>query len=238
MDSGVLANAFRVYNIAYAGVSKNNPTSCYLKVPKDIAAIVDLAVVTGVYQKEVYSYETLSKNVPKEFNIPKCYAVYHDKTDPGCKEFCLVMEDWCEPTYLAFDQTSASMSMVDLGSIMETLAAFHAAHWDLPVDDSVLGMGPYKAPADDIVVAMFGGAWEVVKREWSNVFSTPFTRPGNKIDVYVAQIGDILAGPQGAKFFTKLQDDLRTRPRTLTHGDSRGDNIFKVHGDQIGLIDW
>jgi hypothetical protein len=238
MAGGVLANAFRIYNIAYAGVSKNKPTSCYLKVTKDIGAVADLSVATGAYQKEVYFYETLSKNVPKEFHTPKCYGVYYDRTDPGCKEFCLVMEEWCEPTYVAFDQLSASMPMDDLGLIMETLAAFHAAYWDLPVDDSVLGMGPYKDHWD-MLARGAPDAWGVVQGEWSNVYSTPLTRPGNEIDVYIAQIGDILASPgQGEKFFTKLQDDLRTRPRTLTHGDSRGNNVFKVHGDQIGFIDW
>ena len=36
-----------------------------------------------------------------------------------------------------------------------------------------------------------------------------------------------------------LIDELQKRPRTITHGDARGNNIFKSKdGKSIGIIDW
>ena len=50
---GVLADAFRVFNIKYETVNEL-PTSCFVKCTKEIPEVVELCLATQVYAKEVY----------------------------------------------------------------------------------------------------------------------------------------------------------------------------------------
>ena len=50
---GVLADAFRVFNIRYDKVN-DLPTSCFVKCTKEIPEVVELCLATQVYAKEVY----------------------------------------------------------------------------------------------------------------------------------------------------------------------------------------
>merc|ERR1719324_1435323 len=58
------------------------------------------------------------------------------------------------------------------------------------------------------------------------------------------KICEHMAGDKGKKLDDAIIERLRTRPRTLTHGDARGSNIFKPldgkpkEGTGMGLIDW
>jgi hypothetical protein len=195
-----------------------------------------LSVATGAYKKEVYFYENLNKRVSKVVDVPKCYGVFRKKDDPDCREFCLVMEEWEAPTHLPYDQETNPMSMDDLHLLMTNLATFHAAFWDLPIDNDVRGLGPWEDHWN-MVGAQIDTAWPIVQSQYEAAFGEPFVRPGNEIDAYVVEIGDLVAANR-QKFFTGMLEDLRKRPRTLTHGDARGNNLFKIDNDRIGFIDW
>ena len=119
MDAGVLADAFMV-NLVYAESTsrvdtefdnpivqdgKTLPDRIFLKVTKAAQEIADLSTTVGfVYEKEVYFYESLYKQIGS-IRVPKSYGVFKDESDPHCKTFCLVME--CldtENEWRSFDQ--------------------------------------------------------------------------------------------------------------------------------------
>ena len=55
----------------------------------------------------------------------------------------------------------------------------------------------------------------------------------------IKKLVDIYASKNGKKIQEELLKELQKRPRTITHGDARGNNIFKSKNDgSMGIIDW
>ena len=100
---GVLADAFRVFNICYDKVN-DLPTSCFVKCTKEIPEVVELCLATQVYAKEVFFYSTLIEKVRDVIRVPECYGIFKDEDDEECKEFCLVLEDFDQDNWMPFDQ--------------------------------------------------------------------------------------------------------------------------------------
>lgn len=49
-----------------------------------------------------------------------------------------------------------------------------------------------------------------------------------------------MGGPKGAEVIAAILARLRTRPRSIAHGDARGANVFKSKSDRtaFAMIDW
>ncbi len=210
-DGGVLADAFRVKDIEYKNhteaLEKNLPKSCFIKCTKEIPEIVEMCLSTQVYAKEVYFYSTLIDTVKQVIRVPDCYGIFKDENDLDCREFCLVLEDFCEDEWVPFDQFENPMNFEDTEQFMKDLASFHAACWGEPVSDQP-GLGPFKAH------------WQSLNDEyWSEDGTTTWD--------------DVL------KIQEALIESLKNTPRTITHGDARGNNIFKSKKNgTMGVIDW
>ena len=74
---GVLADAFRVFNIEFEQ-GNDLPRSCFVKCTKEIPEVVELCLSTQVYAKEVYFYSTLINKVKNTIRVPECYAIFRD----------------------------------------------------------------------------------------------------------------------------------------------------------------
>ena len=83
---GVLADAFRVFNIKYETVNEL-PTSCFVKCTKEIPEVVELCLATQVYAKEAYFYSTLIKKVKDVIRVPECYGIFKDENVEECNAF-------------------------------------------------------------------------------------------------------------------------------------------------------
>ena len=140
---GVLADAFRVFNIKYETVNQL-PSSCFVKCTKEIPAVVELCLATKVQAKEVYFYSTLIKKVKDVIRVPECYGIFKDENDEECKEFCLVLEDFDEENWMPFDQFDNPMDFEDTSMLMRDLGSCHAACWHETGTDET-GLGPYEA---------------------------------------------------------------------------------------------
>ena len=73
---GVLADAFRVFNITYDEIN-DLPKSCFLKCTKEIPEVVEMCLSTQVYAKEVYFYSTLIHKVKDVIRVPECLSLIH-----------------------------------------------------------------------------------------------------------------------------------------------------------------
>ena len=238
---GVLADAFRVFDIEYETPS-DLPKSCFVKCTKEIPEVVELCLSTQVYAKEVYFYSTLIEKVRDSIRVPECYAIFRDENDNDCKEFCLILEDFDSDNWMPFDQFDNPMDYDDTAMLMKDLGAFHAACWGEPVSNDP-GLGPFKAHWQSLNDSFWDEgttAWNQVLPKWQEVYDEDLlAMVDDETQKTILEIDKIYSSENAKKIQDKLIEDLQDRPRTITHGDARGNNIFKSKdGKTIGIIDW
>ena len=246
-DGGVLADAFRVKDIEYKNpveaLDKNLPKSCFIKCTKEIPEIVEMCLSTQVYAKEVYFYSTLINTVKEVIRVPDCYGIFKDENDLDCREFCLVLEDFSEDEWVPFDQFENPMNFDDTEQFMKDLASFHAACWGEPVSDQP-GLGPFKAHWQSLNDEYWSEdgttTWDDVLPKWEEIYEEPMlTMVDEEVRSTIERITEIYASKNGKKIQEALIESLKNTPRTITHGDARGNNIFKSKKNgTMGVIDW
>tara|TARA_Y100000768_G_scaffold99754_1_gene72839 strand:- start:18279 stop:19493 length:1215 start_codon:yes stop_codon:yes gene_type:complete len=238
---GVLADAFRVFNIEFEQ-GNDLPRSCFVKCTKEIPEVVELCLSTQVYAKEVYFYSTLINKVKNTIRVPECYAIFRDESDKECKEFCLVLEDFSIENWTPFDQFENPMDFDDTVMLMKDLGAFHAACWNEPISNEA-GLGPYKAHWQSLNDSFWDEgttAWHQVLPKWKEVYNEDLlSMVDSETQDTILRINEIYNSKNAKLIQQKLIEELQNRPRTITHGDARGNNIFKSNdGKTIGIIDW
>ena len=238
---GVLADAFRVFNIQYRE-AQSLPKSCFVKCTKEIPEVVELCLATQVYAKEVYFYSTLIKKVKDVIRVPECYGIFKDDADKECKEFCLVLEDFDQESWMPFDQFENPMNFEDTAMLMKDLGSFHAACWNQPVTGEP-GLGPYKAHWQSLNDSFWEEeetAWDKVLPKWKDVYGEELlSLVTPEVQETILKINEIYNSENGKKIQEELLNEMQKRPRTITHGDARGNNIFKSTDNKtIGIIDW
>jgi len=238
---GVLADAFRVFNIQYRE-NQSLPKSCFVKCTKEIPEVVELCLATQVYAKEVYFYSTLIKKVKDVIRVPECYGIFKDDADKECKEFCLVLEDFDQESWMPFDQFENPMNFEDTAMLMKDLGSFHAACWNQPITGEP-GLGPYKAHWQSLNDSFWEEeetAWDKVLPKWKDVYGEELlSLVTPEVQETILKINQIYNSENGKKIQEELLIEMQKRPRTITHGDARGNNIFKSTDNKtIGIIDW
>jgi hypothetical protein len=238
---GVLADAFRVFNIQYRE-TQSLPKSCFVKCTKEIPEVVELCLATQVYAKEVYFYSTLIKKVKDVIRVPECYGIFKDDADKECREFCLVLEDFDQESWMPFDQFENPMNFEDTAMLMKDLGSFHAACWNQPITDEP-GLGPYKAHWQSLNDSFWEEeetAWDKVLPKWKEVYGEELlSLVTPEVQATILKINEIYNSENGKKIQEELLSEMQKRPRTITHGDARGNNIFKSTDNKtIGIIDW
>jgi len=238
---GVLADAFRVFNIQYRE-NQSLPKSCFVKCTKEIPEVVELCLATQVYAKEVYFYSTLIKKVKEVIRVPECYGIFKDDSDKECKEFCLVLEDFDQESWMPFDQFENPMNFEDTAMLMKDLGSFHAACWNQPITGEP-GLGPYKAHWQSLNDSFWEEeetAWDKVLPKWKDVYGEELlSLVTPEVQETILKINEIYNSENGKKIQEELLSEMQKRPRTITHGDARGNNIFKSTDNKtIGIIDW
>ena len=238
---GVLADAFRVFNITYDEIN-DLPKSCFLKCTKEIPEVVEMCLSTQVYAKEVYFYSTLIHKVKDVIRVPECYGIFKADDDIECKEFCLVLEDFDQDNWVPFDQFDNPMTYEDTIQFMKDLGYFHAACWGEPVSNDA-GLGPFRAHWQNLNDDYWeNGAttWDKAVPKWEDVYGESLlSMVSDEVAETIKKLVDIYASKNGKKIQEELLKELQKRPRTITHGDARGNNIFKSKNDgSMGIIDW
>ena len=238
---GVLADAFRVFNITYDEIN-DLPKSCFLKCTKEIPEVVEMCLSTQVYAKEVYFYSTLIHKVKNVIRVPECYGIFKADDDIECKEFCLVLEDFDQDNWVPFDQFDNPMTYEDTVQFMKDLGYFHAACWGEPVSNDA-GLGPFRAHWQNLNDDYWEDGettWDKAVPKWEDVYGESLlSMVSDEVGKTIKKLVDIYASKNGKKIQEELLKELQKRPRTITHGDARGNNIFKSKNDgSMGIIDW
>ena len=238
---GVLADAFRVFNITYDEIN-DLPKSCFLKCTKEIPEVVEMCLSTQVYAKEVYFYSTLIHKVKDVIRVPECYGIFKADDDIECKEFCLVLEDFDQDNWVPFDQFDNPMTYEDTIQFMKDLGYFHAACWGEPVSNDA-GLGPFRAHWQNLNDDYWEDGettWDKAVPKWEDVYGESLlSMVSDEVGETIKKLVDIYASKNGKKIQEELLKELQKRPRTITHGDARGNNIFKSKNDgSMGIIDW
>lgn len=238
--SGVLADAYRVFNIRYAE-GADGPDSLFIKSTKTIPEIVELCKATGIYAKEVYFYEKLNQKISEVIRVPECLAIYTDSQDET--RFCILMEDFTAEEWMPFDQMTNPMTYRDLSDFMNELAKLHAHCWHEPVSHQP-GLGLFRAHwqslNDDFVKEDGTNNWDLHLPKWEAVYGNSLL---SEVDPAVREtilaIAEIISADSWPGIQDRLLLDMQSRPRTITHGDARGNNIFRSLKDgSISFIDW
>ena len=116
--------------------------------------------------------QELVKEVAGTIRVPKCYGVFSDASDPGCREFCLVMESFEPSEWRTYDQFREPMTVEDLDGYLDFLAQLHGCTWDIPVNEEQKGLGEYMANWHPLAETIVGKpeVWEAVRTDWKEVF--------------------------------------------------------------------
>jgi hypothetical protein len=234
LEAGVTSDAV-IVGLTY-GAGAGGPASICLKYAKGTQEGRDFAMGGNMYKKELFFFKNLHKEVSSVMSIPKMVGVLIDEDKPE-EFFCIAMEDLL-PTCDPVDQITG-LSVAEAANLADMAAAFHANFWEAPV------------LKDDIVCAGKPDACAVFFEGWA---MATLVTPG-QWDKYVGlcrkrcQVDNepTPADTEACKLLHKYPNELfasfhavlDTRPKTLTHGDMRADNMFrKKDGSGFTVIDW
>jgi hypothetical protein len=153
------------------------------------------------------------------------------------------MEDFNSEEWTPFEQITNPMKYGDMSDFMTVLAKLHVHFWGEPVR-GLAGLGAYRAHwqslNDDFVVEAGTTAWHQLLPKWEAIYGKSLLLEVDEpVRKSIEQIAAILNSDDWMAIQDKILADLQTRPRTITHGDARGNNIFRSKiDDSIGFIDW
>ena len=242
LEGGVLSDAFRLSDIAYAGPTDGAPPSVVVKLPSAVPARRESAVASGAYVKELNFFRELACDVP--IRTPTLYAMDSDGSSDA-DNFILVMEDLTAHSKV-FDQVDDPPNEAFSRRIALDAATLHATFWESPtlalpwVSSSAQR---YQFPMDPNcrrspeTLASFRSLWRTM-------FGIEiFDNAGCD---QALETTEILCGRHCDGIHDYIYDVLSTRPRTLLHSDLRADNIFRsdpalglsVEDSELTYIDW
>jgi hypothetical protein len=209
---GLMARLFRV-ELDYEGADARAPRTLIAKLPIDMPQNLGIAGFYRFYDRECDFYQHYADRTP--LRVAKRYGVERD----GAGNFVLLLEDLGQGRL--GDQVVGNRAE-DAVAAIEALGTHHAAFWgqaqDLP------HLVDYDAPEFAAALAHTYGAGV---HKTLDAYPSHFTPALRELTLAVA--------PKTTELLTAEKD----RPRTLTHGDFRSDNVFYDLPDaKVALVDW
>ena len=150
-----------------------------------------------------------------------------------------MLEEFVQEEFSGFDQKDHPMTLEDVGPYLDDLAALHASCWDTPIEDKP-GLRDYAAHWGSLD-AQFPQMWGIMEAEYEATFGhTLWAEVTEEEGAAVKELSGLLAGEHGPKINAALLARFRSRPRSITHGDARGQNVFREKAGErkFALIDW
>lgn len=194
------------------------PKSVIAKFPAAAPENREIAQIFRFYEIETRFYEQIADGI--ELRTPKRY--YSD-IDLDSGDFILLLEDLA-PAQVADQIAGLSQDQVKLAT--RELAKFHASWWDSPRLEEYAWMWSI----DDPVRA--ATSQQSYQQAWG-----PFVESfGKVVPPEILEIGERF----GEKMISIL-NQLAAKPRTISHGDYRPDNLFFATpegGAPLTVIDW
>ena len=210
---GLLSELFAVRLSYQAG---SGPSSLVVKIAPSSTEARRVAAGYGFYAREVAVYRELGDEIG--LRIPTIYLAEHD---PATDDFVIVMEDL---SGLRSANQVAGCRPADARQVVGDLARHHACFWE----DSRLG--------DLAALSSFASPPFPAFHRQTTTAAWPAT---------LARFGELLPprfralGDAWGEVGPRLMVEMGARPRTLTHGDARLDNMFfSDDARPVTLVDW
>ena len=202
-------------------IDNSKKLDCILKLENpNETKLSKMATKLGLYEREYYFYENISKYVNIE--IPKFYGLIKDN---NLNNVGILLENLnTENTYL-----NLNLNEVDINvsmKIIESAAKLHSKFWN----ENLINIFPNLLKNDDprfnpVWTNYINENWDLFKLRWQYLLNEKQVNIAEKI----------------VKNFSKIQKDLSNRNLTLCHGDIKSPNIFyrKLNDEYIPyFIDW
>jgi HAD superfamily hydrolase (TIGR01509 family) len=195
---------------------------CVLKLEnKNETKLSIMANKLGLYEREYYFYESISKYV--NIDIPKFYSIIKDNqfNDVG-----ILMENINKDNFvlnLNLNKESIDVSL----KIIDTLAKLHSKFWNKNLENIFKNLLKNNDSKFNPVWRNYVNSnWISFKNKWNHLLNEKQIEIGEKI----------------VQNFQQIQDELSDKNLTLCHGDSKSPNIFykKIKENQYTpyFIDW
>lgn len=238
-------------------VGKPGPSSFVLKYAKSTEIGRQAGVACNMYEKELIFYASMNKEVGKFIPVPEILGTFEDPVEPETY-FCIAMENLSEGWDLK--NQLIGLSLNEAKQISQMFAKLHANYWESdtlkqdwlatksvatgePVGtwfDALILKWLYEAPATESKYA--SGKEQSGPAEWLHRYEKLFWEV-KELEMFVGpkekEMGEKLK-KYPIEIYTKLNQILLGRPKTLCHGDLRSDNIFvsQADPDLFKIIDW
>lgn len=194
---------------------------CVLKLEnKNENFLSKMANDLGLYEREYYFYDTLSKYVPVK--IPEFYGVIKDE---HFNNIGILMNNLLNLNYklnLDLNKEKIDVSL----KIIKRLAELHAKFWNKNLQKNFKELKKHNDP-------MFNPKWDnFIKQQWP-IFKLKWSN--------ILTYEQIIKAEEIINNFQKIQNSLSDKNLTLCHGDVKSANIFyKQVGDNYEpyFIDW
>ena len=239
IEGGVLSDAFKLHLITNAG---DAPSSVVVKVASQHKEMRDLALRGNSYNKELNFFKDLAKAVP--ISTPKVYGCFADGSE-GSEHFIIVMEDLAAHSK-SFDQVDDPPDEGFSRKLALEAAKLHARFWESEVTKL-----PWIGRQDNRYVFSLDSMTKSGNASWApfrDLYKQLYGRDlfDREEDQPVEELTELMCGPKSIGIIEKIYDVLSSRPKTLLHGDMRGDNVFRtnpstgksVEDSTITFIDW
>jgi len=193
------------------------PRSLVAKLPALDPAGREIGNLFRFYEREIRFYEDIASSL--EMGVPKRY---YSAMDVAGDEYLLLLEDLA-PAVVGDEAAGISVAQAELA--IDNLSTFHAGWWESPALQALDWMPFVNAPVHQSAQQSYQEAW------------APFCEAfGEKLSPRILAIGDEMR-----EHVIDLLNYLERRPRTIIHGDFRGDNVFYGDGEarkRFYAIDW
>lgn len=211
---GQLARISPTYDRAESGA----PASIIGKFPAPAPENREIAQLFRFYEIETRFYEQIAGEV--DLQTPKRY---YSNIDLESGDFVLLLEDLA-PAKVADQVAGCTPEQAELA--IRELAKFHATWWENPRMDELKWMWAFNNPV------RAKASQQSYQQAWG-----PFVENfGKAVPSEILEIGERF----GEKMIGIL-NQLAAKPRTISHGDYRLDNLFfgtPEGGAPITVIDW
>lgn len=169
------------------------------------------------YEREIRFYDEISDKV--KISVPRRY---YSAMDVEGDEYLLLIQDMA-PAVVGDEAAGVSLEQSELA--IRAIAEFQAGWWDSPELEKLDWMPAVNAPVHQSAEPAYQQAWE------------PFCQMfGDKLSPKVMALGDEMQ-----HHVVDLLNAVEPAPRTIIHGDFRGDNVFfgdGVSAPAFSAIDW
>jgi len=174
---------------------------------KNQTKLTIMATKLGLYEREYYFYDSISKYVDKNINIPKFYGLIKDD---DFNDIGILMENIANDNFKLNLNLNIENINVTL-KIVEKVAKFHSQFWN----KNLTNVFPKLLKNNDSKfnptwTNYVQSNWNLFKDRWSHLLTNKQLNIGNKI----------------VKNFSYIQESLSDKNLTLCHGDIKSPNIF------------